>query len=111
MVVIFDNRRMAAIGGRQRAQYGTEFKVGDSVAVDYVRLCSAIGGVAAVFGGYDLSTLQRALREAYRPDGISVVHVPVYAGEDALGGLGAWGQWNVGNWCESVQQEWLQQEL
>ena len=111
MVVIFDNRRMAAIGALQRAQYGSEFKASDSVAVDYVRLCSAIGGVTAIFGGYNLSALQRALREAYRPDGISVVHVPVYAGDDALGGLGAWGQWNVGNWSESVQREWLEQEL
>jgi len=111
MVVIFDNRRMAAIGGLQRAQYGAEFKTGDSVAVDYVRMCSSIGGVAAVFGGYDLPSLQRALREAYRPDGISVVHVPVYAGADDLSSLGAWGQWNVGNWCEAVQAEWLRQEL
>jgi 3D-(3,5/4)-trihydroxycyclohexane-1,2-dione acylhydrolase (decyclizing) len=111
MIVIFDNRRMAAIGGLQRAQYGTEFKAGDSVAVDYVRMCSAVAGVTAVFGGYDLSSLQHALQDAYRPDGISVVHVPVYAGDDALSGLGAWGSWNVGNWCESVQQEWLAQEL
>ena len=111
MVVIFDNRRMAAIGALQRAQYAAEFKASDGVAVDYVRMCSAIGGITAVFGGYDLPSLQRALREAYRPGGISVVHVPVYAGEDALGGLGAWGQWNVGNWCDPVQREWLTQDL
>ena len=111
MVVIFDNRRMAAIGALQRAQYGAEFKAGDSVAVDYVRLTSAISGVTAVFGGYDIASLQRALREAHRPDAISVVHVPVYAGEDPLAGLGAWGQWNVGSWCESVQREWLTQDL
>jgi 3D-(3,5/4)-trihydroxycyclohexane-1,2-dione acylhydrolase (decyclizing) len=79
MVVIFDNRAMAAIAGLQRAQYGAEFKASDSVAVDYVRLCSAISGIWTVFGGYDVPTLQRALREVYRPDGVSVVHVPVYA--------------------------------
>ena len=111
MVVIFDNRRMAAIGALQRAQYGEEFKAADGVNVDYVRLCSAVGGVTAIFGGYDLPALQRALREAYRPDGLSVVHVPVYAGDDPLGGLGAWGQWNVGNWCETVQREWLTQDI
>jgi 3D-(3,5/4)-trihydroxycyclohexane-1,2-dione acylhydrolase (decyclizing) len=111
MIVIFDNRSMAAIGALQRAQYGDMFKASDDVAIDYVRLCSAISGVTAVFGGYDLATLKRALQEAYRPDGLSVVHVPVYAGHDPLGGLGAWGQWNVGNWCEDVQAEWLNQDL
>jgi 3D-(3,5/4)-trihydroxycyclohexane-1,2-dione acylhydrolase (decyclizing) len=111
MVAIFDNRRMAAISALQRTQYGAEFKACDGVAVDYVRLCSSIGGVTAAFGGYDLASLKRALEDAYRPDGISVVHVPVYAGEDELAGLGAWGQWNVGNWCADVQREWLAQEL
>jgi 3D-(3,5/4)-trihydroxycyclohexane-1,2-dione acylhydrolase (decyclizing) len=111
MVAIFDNRRMAAIGALQRAQYGAEFKAGDGVAVDYVRLCSGIGGVTAAFGGYDLASLKRALEDAYRPDGISIVHVPVYAGEEELASLGAWGQWNVGNWCADVQREWLAQEL
>jgi 3D-(3,5/4)-trihydroxycyclohexane-1,2-dione acylhydrolase (decyclizing) len=28
-----------------------------------------------------------------------------------LGGLGAWGQWNVGNWCEDVQSAWIKQDL
>jgi len=37
--------------------------------------------------------------------------VPVYAGEDPLSELGAWGEWNVGNWCENVQDQWLQQDL
>jgi 3D-(3,5/4)-trihydroxycyclohexane-1,2-dione acylhydrolase (decyclizing) len=111
MIVIFDNRRMAAIGALQRAQYGAEYKASDGVAVDYVRMASAIAGVHAVFGGYDAATLQRALHEAYDPNGISVVHVPVYAGEHPLAGLGAWGQWNVGNWCEPVQKEWLKSDV
>jgi hypothetical protein len=32
-------------------------------------------------------------------------------GPDELGGLGAWGQWNVGNWCEDVQRSWLEQNI
>jgi len=36
-----------------------------------------------------------------------VVHVPVYAGERPEGGLGAYGSWNVGNWCDDVQQRYL----
>ena len=47
----------------------------------------------------------------YRPpgahDGVALVHVPVYAGERAEGGLGAYGSWNVGNWCDDVQRRYL----
>jgi hypothetical protein len=25
--------------------------------------------------------------------------------------VGAWGQWNVGNWCEDVQREWMEQDI
>jgi 3D-(3,5/4)-trihydroxycyclohexane-1,2-dione acylhydrolase (decyclizing) len=39
------------------------------------------------------------------------VHVPVYCGPHELGSLGAWGQWNVGNWCDAVQQTWIEQDL
>jgi 3D-(3,5/4)-trihydroxycyclohexane-1,2-dione acylhydrolase (decyclizing) len=110
-LVIFDNRRMAAISSLQRAQYQTEFKTSDSVAVDYQRLASAVSGVLALHGGHDVETLKAALAEARAHDGLSVIHVPVHAGEDELAGLGAWGQWNVGNWCEDVQREWLAQEI
>ena len=50
-------------------------------------------------------------KDAHAHDGLSVVHVPVYCGPDERGGLGAWGQWNVGNWCVDVQGEWLRQDL
>jgi 3D-(3,5/4)-trihydroxycyclohexane-1,2-dione acylhydrolase (decyclizing) len=51
------------------------------------------------------------LKTASGHDGLSVVHVPVYCGSDELGGLGAWGEWNVGNWCEDVQSTWIKQDL
>ena len=105
MIVIFDNRRMGAISGLQCAQYEHDYATNDSVVVDYLQLCNAISGVKAVSGGYSRLELDRALRESYRHPGLSVVHVPVYFGPDELGGLGAWGQWNVGNWCEDVQRE------
>lgn len=111
MVVIFDNRRMAAITGLQVAQYGTGFRTNDAVAVDYVRLAAAVEGVHAVFGGNDAGALRDALRDAYAHPGLSVVHVPVYCGPDERGGLGAWGDWNVGNWCERVQRTWIEQDL
>jgi 3D-(3,5/4)-trihydroxycyclohexane-1,2-dione acylhydrolase (decyclizing) len=110
-LVIFDNRRMAAISGLQMAQYKTEFKTNDSVAVDYERMASAVSGVLALHGGYSADALRAALRTAHSYDGLSVIHVPVYAGDNELAGLGAWGQWNVGNWCQDVQTEWLEQDL
>ncbi len=111
MVVIFDNRRMAAITSLQIAQYGKEFRTNDAVAVDYVRLASAVTGVKAIHGGWTAGELKTALEQAHAHQGLSVLHVPVYAGEDPLSELGAWGEWNVGNWCENVQDQWLQQDL
>lgn len=110
-IVIFDNRRMAAITGLQLAQYGEEFKTNDHVAVDYQRMAGAVEGVLALSGGYDAQTLNAALNEAHAHPGLAVIHVPVYSGADERGGLGAWGQWNVGNWCDDVQSAWVAQDL
>jgi 3D-(3,5/4)-trihydroxycyclohexane-1,2-dione acylhydrolase (decyclizing) len=110
-IVIFDNRRMAAITGLQMAQYSHEFRTNDRVAVDYVKLAGAVSGVKALHGGFSADDLRAALREAHKHDGLSVIHVPVYSGPDELGGLGAWGQWNVGNWCDDVQREWIEQDI
>jgi 3D-(3,5/4)-trihydroxycyclohexane-1,2-dione acylhydrolase (decyclizing) len=111
MIVIFDNRRMAAITGLQLAQYGREFRTNDTVPVDYVQLAGAVQGVRALKGGFSADELRAALKQAHAHDGLSVVHVPVYAGPDELAGLGAWGQWNVGNWCDDVQREWIGQDI
>ena len=111
MLVIFDNRRMAAITGLQLAQYGRQFRTNDRVAVDYVKLASAVSGVKAIHGGWTVAELQAALELGHAHGGLSVLHVPVYSGENPLGGLGAWGEWNVGNWCDAVQREWLHQDL
>ena len=105
MIVILDNRRMGAISGLQMAQYGHEHATSDSVAVDYVALCNAVHGVLAQSGGTSVDSLQMALAKAHQFPGLSVVHVRVYYGDNELGGLGAWGQWNVGNWCAEVQRE------
>ena len=32
-------------------------------------------------------------------------------GGDALGGMGAYGSWNVGNWCADVQAKYHAQDL
>jgi 3D-(3,5/4)-trihydroxycyclohexane-1,2-dione acylhydrolase (decyclizing) len=111
LIVIFDNRRMAAISGLQLAQYNREFRTNDRVAVDYRALAAAVSGVLAVSGGDTAQSLRAALKSAQAHDGLAVVHVPVYCGPDELGGLGAWGEWNVGNWVEDVQRAWIAQDL
>jgi 3D-(3,5/4)-trihydroxycyclohexane-1,2-dione acylhydrolase (decyclizing) len=94
---------MAAISGLQLAQYGKDHATNDHVDVDYVAWAKAIKGVAAFHGGRSVAELVRALDQAQAHPGLSLIHLPVYYGPDSLGGLGAFGRWNVGNWCDDVQ--------
>jgi 3D-(3,5/4)-trihydroxycyclohexane-1,2-dione acylhydrolase (decyclizing) len=110
-VVVLDNRRMAAISALQRDQYGVDFATNDSVAVDYVALAAAVQGVNALFGGFDHTSLETALERAYDHDGLSLIHVPVYWGSDPRGGMGVYGRWNVGDWCDEVQGRYHSQPL
>ena len=110
-VVVLDNRRMAAISSLQIDQYGRDFATHDSVPVDYVALAGAIGGVNALFGGFDGASLKAALSKAHAHQGLSLIHVPVYWGSDPLGGMGAYGRWNVGDWCDDVQERYHSQPL
>ena len=105
MIVLFDNRKMAAISSLQREQYGAEFRTDDRVEVDYPAMARAFGGVCGFEGGRSGSELEASLEAAYSHEGLSLVHVPVYSGEDKHAGLGAYGDWNVGPWCERVQRE------
>ena len=102
-VLLLDNRRMGAISGLQAAQYGEDHATADSVAVDYLAWARAVSGVAAFPGGTTAAELVAALDQARAHEGLSLVHVPVYYGPHELGGLGAWGRWNVGNWCADTQ--------
>ena len=102
-ILLLDNRRMSAITGLQKAQYNHEFATDDSVVVDYVAWANAVKGVQAMTGGFSRSSLLKALDKAYGYDGLSLIHVPVYSGDNELGGMGVYGRWNVGNWCESTQ--------
>ena len=111
MIIIFDNRRMAAITGLQYAQYNQEFKTHDGVEVDYVAMANSVKGVKAFFGGYTAKEFDEVLKKAYEYNGLSVIHVPVYSGTHELGGMGAYGSWNVGNWCEDVQDKYFKQKI
>ncbi len=104
-IVVLDNRRMGAISSLQREQYGEAgaHATWDHVAVDYVAWAESVTGVAAFWGGTSTLQLADAVERAMSCDGLSLVHVPVYWGDDPLGGLGAWGRWNVGNWVHDTQ--------
>jgi 3D-(3,5/4)-trihydroxycyclohexane-1,2-dione acylhydrolase (decyclizing) len=103
-ILLFDNRRMAAISGLQLDQYGHDFATNDGVSVDYVAWAKAIKGVNAIHGGYTTATLTDALEQAKSYPGLSLIHVPVYFGPNELGGMGVFGRWNVGNWSEDTQK-------
>jgi 3D-(3,5/4)-trihydroxycyclohexane-1,2-dione acylhydrolase (decyclizing) len=102
-ILLFDNRRMAAISSLQDAQYGVNWRTNDAVAVDYVAMARSVAGVAAFDGGTTPSALTEALTRAHAHPGLSLVSVPVYFGSNPFGGMGSYGRWNVGNWCEDVQ--------
>jgi len=102
-IVLLDNRRMAAISSLQEAQYGAIYATNDDVQVDYAAWAKAIKGVAAFKGIDTLESLRKALNQARKHGGLSLIHVPVYFGPNPLGGLGAFGRWNVGNWVKDVQ--------
>jgi 3D-(3,5/4)-trihydroxycyclohexane-1,2-dione acylhydrolase (decyclizing) len=102
-ILLLDNRRMGAISGLQDAQYGAIEATSDAVEVDYVAWAKAVRGVAAFDGGRNIASLTAALEGARAHDGLSLIHVPVYWGPDPLGGMGVFGRWNVGNWCEDTQ--------
>ncbi|MBM4371480.1 MAG: thiamine pyrophosphate-binding protein [Deltaproteobacteria bacterium] len=103
-ILLLDNRRMAAISGLQQAQYGAGYATWDHLPVDYVAWARAVHGVQGLEGGHDVPALIAALEKARAHDGLSLVHVPVYAGPDPLGGLGAFGRWNVGSWVDETQR-------
>lgn len=102
-ILVLDNKRMAAISGLQLAQYGIDYATSDGVEVDYVAWARAIKGIAAFSGGRSREELVEALNRAHAHEGLSLIHVPVYFGSDPLGGMGVFGRWNVGTWCDEVQ--------
>lgn len=104
MILLFDNRRMGAITSLQNAQYSIEYKTDDQVVVDYVQMAEAVQGVKGFYSGETPEEMKEALAKAYKYDGLSLIHIPVHYGDDELSGLGTFGDWNVGNWCERVQK-------
>jgi len=102
-ILLMDNCRMAAISALQNDQYGCDFATNDHVEVDYVKMADSFKGVLALPGGNSPESLKAALDQAFAHPGLSLIHLPVYYGNDPLGGLGAFGRWNVGNWVSDVQ--------
>ncbi len=63
-------------------------------------------GVRALYGGYTIEELRKALEVARAHERLSIIHVPVYRGNNELGDMGVFGDWNVGNWCARMQEEY-----
>jgi 3D-(3,5/4)-trihydroxycyclohexane-1,2-dione acylhydrolase (decyclizing) len=103
-ILLLDNGRMGAIAGLQNDQYGQGFATWNTVHIDYAAWARAVPGLLALDGGRTAQSLVAALEQADRHDGLTLIHVPVYFGPDPLGGMGVYGRWNVGNWCDAVQQ-------
>lgn len=102
-ILLLDNGRMAAISGLQNDQYQHDFATANRLQVDYLAWARAIPGVKALEGGTSTEQLLTALNTARQHEGLTLIHVPVYYGADELGGMGVYGRWNVGNWCDKVQ--------
>lgn len=102
-ILLLDNGRMGAITSLQEAQYGKAFATWNTLKVDYLAWARSVPGLMALDGGRTVASLHAALEQAGQHSGLSLIHVPVYFGPDPLGGMGVYGRWNVGNWCEDVQ--------
>jgi 3D-(3,5/4)-trihydroxycyclohexane-1,2-dione acylhydrolase (decyclizing) len=102
-ILLLDNNRMAAISSLQMAQYGREFATRNETAIDYLQWAQSVPGLLALDGGTRPEDLTNALDRAFLHPGLSLIHLPVYYGPHPLGGLGAFGRWNVGNWVEETQ--------
>jgi len=102
-IVVLDNRRMGAISGLQFAQFGTDYASSDQVVVDYAAWAASVKGVQTFSNPGSTEELVEQLSRARAYKGLSLIHVPVYFGSNPIGGMGVFGRWNVGNWCDDVQ--------
>ena len=102
-ILLLDNGRMGAITGLQQAQYGAGFATWNTLKVDYLAWGRAVPGLLALEGGRTPEMLKAALEQAGKHAGLTIIHTQVYFGPNPLGGMGVYGRWNVGNWCEAVQ--------
>jgi 3D-(3,5/4)-trihydroxycyclohexane-1,2-dione acylhydrolase (decyclizing) len=102
-IVVLDNRRMGAISALQKDQYLNAFATSDQVVVDFAAMAGAVEGVLGLFGGNSPEEFHAALAKASTHVGLSLIHVPVYFGDEVGAGLGSYGRWNVGPWSHEVE--------
>jgi 3D-(3,5/4)-trihydroxycyclohexane-1,2-dione acylhydrolase (decyclizing) len=102
-ILLLDNGRMAAISGLQNDQYDREFATANRIQVDYLAWASSVPGVLALDAGVTLESLRAVLEKAGKHPGLTMIRVKVYYGPNELGGMGVYGRWNVGNWCDDTQ--------
>jgi len=102
-ILLLDNNRMAAISGLQKAQYSHDFATSHKKPIDYLKWGSSISNVLSLECKPTMKGLVEVLNKAKEYNGLCLIHVPVYYGENELGGMGVFGRWNVGNWSEETQ--------
>jgi 3D-(3,5/4)-trihydroxycyclohexane-1,2-dione acylhydrolase (decyclizing) len=103
-ILLLDNNRMAAISGLQKAQYSHDFATSHSKPIDYVKWASSVPNILSLECAPSVEGLIEALNKCRSYKGLSLIHVPVYYGDNELGGMGVFGRWNVGNWSEATQK-------
>lgn len=102
-IVVLDNRRMGAISSLQNDQYANAFATSDQVVVDFAAMAGAVDGVLGLYGGTSPEEFHAALAKASTHVGLTLIHVPVYFGDEVGAGLGSYGRWNVGPWSHDVE--------
>jgi len=102
-ILLLDNNRMAAISGLQKAQYGHAFATYHKTPIDFLAWASSVPNVLSLDCDPTIKGLQEALDKARAHKGLSLIHVPVYYGDNELGEMGVFGRWNVGTWSEETQ--------
>jgi 3D-(3,5/4)-trihydroxycyclohexane-1,2-dione acylhydrolase (decyclizing) len=102
-ILVLDNRRMGAITGLQLAQYGAQHATRTAVPVDFAAWGRSVKGVLALDGGQSIVSVISGLDQARAYAGLSLIHVPVYFGQNELSGMGVFGRWNVGSWVGETQ--------
>ena len=103
-IVVLDNRRMGAISSLQNDQYSYTFATSDQVVVDFASMAGSVEGVLGLNGGTSPEEFHAALAMASTHVGLTLIHVPVYFGDEVGAGLGSYGRWNVGPWSHEVEE-------
>ena len=103
-ILLLDNGRMGAITGLQNDQYGAGLRHLEHRPGGLPGLGTRCPRSAGAGWRAHTRNARGRVGTGRETHGLTLIHVPVYFGPDPLGGMGVYGRWNVGNWCEDVQK-------